>query len=296
MEYQTQEKVMGNREYKSRLFSFVFGAEENKKYLLDLYNALNHSDYTNLEDLHITTIHDIIYMGMKNDLSFLFAAQMNLYEHQSTWNPNMPLRGFMYFGHMYAAYVKKEELDLYSRTLFRIPTPRFAVFYNGDCMQEDMIKLRLSDMFMNPDGSKEFEWTATVYNVNAGHNSAIMKRCKALHEYAEFVALVKQYKQSGWMLLEAVERAVDEAEHFQCLGAFFMKHRYEVTDNILTEYDEALHERTCRDEGKAEAVPALIETAMQLGMSLQDAIANAVSRLDMTEDMVKSIWNANRNA
>ena len=50
--------------------------------MLELYNAINNSDYTNPEDLTITTIEDVVYMGMKNDLSFLIDDVLNLYEHQ----------------------------------------------------------------------------------------------------------------------------------------------------------------------------------------------------------------------
>lgn len=79
-----------NREQKSRLFCFIFGSEENRNHLLSLYNAVNNTNYTNVEDVKITTLEDIIYIHMKNDVSFIFDSNMNLYEHQSTFNPNMP--------------------------------------------------------------------------------------------------------------------------------------------------------------------------------------------------------------
>ena len=52
-------------------------------------NAVNDSDYSDENDLTIYTIEDFIYMGMKNDLSFLIDCHLNIYEHQSTYNPNM---------------------------------------------------------------------------------------------------------------------------------------------------------------------------------------------------------------
>ena len=78
-----------NRSYKDRLFRFIFN---DKKELLNLYNAINETAYDNPEDLEINTMDNVIYMGMKNDLSFLIYGILNLYEHQSTWNPNMPIR------------------------------------------------------------------------------------------------------------------------------------------------------------------------------------------------------------
>ena len=87
-----------NRRYKDRLFRFLF---RNKRDLLELYNAVNGSAYTDPEDLEIITLEDVIFMKMKNDLSFMVYDQLNLYEHQSTFSPNMPLRGLLYFAQQY---------------------------------------------------------------------------------------------------------------------------------------------------------------------------------------------------
>lgn len=73
----------------------------NKKDLLQLYNAINHTDYQNPDDLEVNTLEDVLYLSMKNDVSFLVGGTMNLYEHQSTFNPNMPLRGVFYFSRLY---------------------------------------------------------------------------------------------------------------------------------------------------------------------------------------------------
>ena len=81
-----------NREYKDRLFKFIFGNPENKEWTLSLYNAINDTSYTNADDIQITTIQDAVYMKMKNDVSFLVNNIMNFYEQQSTFNPNMPMR------------------------------------------------------------------------------------------------------------------------------------------------------------------------------------------------------------
>lgn len=83
-----------NRRYKDALFRHLF---RDKQHLLELYNALNGSTYTNPEELEVVTLEDVIFMKMKNDLSFIIGSSLNLYEHQSTWNPNMPLRGLLYF-------------------------------------------------------------------------------------------------------------------------------------------------------------------------------------------------------
>lgn len=142
------------RTYKSRLLIALF---ENKEELLTLYNAVRRSNYTNTDDLIVNTIEDVIYLGMKNDISFLFEHRLNLYEHQSSWNPNMPLRGLFYLASLYRQYVAEHQLDLYASTLLRLPAPQYVVF---------------------------FECVATVLNINLGNNRELMERCRTLYEYA----------------------------------------------------------------------------------------------------------------
>lgn len=106
---QNTSKSYVNLHHKDRLFRYLF---RDRKHLLELYNALNGTDYQNEKELTITTLEGVIYMGMKNDLSFMVDSVMSLYEHQSTWNPNMGLRGLIYFAKLYQVYVKKQGYDL----------------------------------------------------------------------------------------------------------------------------------------------------------------------------------------
>ena len=166
------------REYKDRLFKAIFGrdTEESKRWRLDLYNALNNTNYTDPDALSLTTIENVIYITMKNDISFLIGSQMNLYEQQSSFNPNMPLRGLMYFAQLYQMYLAERGEDLFGSRLVKIPAPSFVVFYNGDRKLPDVSKLRLSDAF-EPMGSAEgFEWTASVINIGGNHSEALQKK------------------------------------------------------------------------------------------------------------------------
>lgn len=135
------EHLQTNRNYSESLFRMLF---HNKKALLNLYNALNHTDHQNPDDLEITTINDVIYMGFKNDASFLIGIDyMNLYEAQTTRNPNMPIRGVSYFGHLYQAYVKKRKLNLYGSKQIQLPTPRYVVLYTGSEEELDRQEYRM---------------------------------------------------------------------------------------------------------------------------------------------------------
>ena len=81
--------VFVQKKYRDALFRSIFN--ENSV-LLELYNALNQTDYDDADELIFYTIDDVIYLGYKNDVSFIVRGTLNLYEHQSTLNPNMPIR------------------------------------------------------------------------------------------------------------------------------------------------------------------------------------------------------------
>ena len=121
-----------NRNYKDTVFRMLFS---NRKNLLSLYNAVNQRDYKNPDDLEIVTLENAIYMGMKNDLAFIMDMNLYLYEHQSTYNPNIPLRNLFYIADEYQRLVVRK--SLYSTVIQKIPTPRFLVFYNGTKEVED---------------------------------------------------------------------------------------------------------------------------------------------------------------
>lgn len=138
-----------NREHKDRLFKFIFGSEQNKEWTLSLYNAINGSTYTNPDDIEFTTIEDVLYMGMKDDMSFIITDMLNIYEQQSSFNPNMPMRYLIYAGMVYSKYAEnnKHKINLYSRNLQRFPVPKLVCFYNGVENREEKSVLHLKDAF-----------------------------------------------------------------------------------------------------------------------------------------------------
>ena len=116
------------REYRDRLFQFIFGSGENKTWTLSLYNAVNGTDYTDPCKVQINTIKEVLYLGMHNDTSFLLKDEMNLYEQQSSYNPNMPLRVMQYAGNLYEKYIRENKLNKFGSDLLRLPVPRLIVF------------------------------------------------------------------------------------------------------------------------------------------------------------------------
>ena len=186
-----------NMKYKDRVFRMIFGYEKYKENLLELFNALNDTNYTNPDDLEINTLDDVFYMKMKNDVSCIIDNRIAIYEHQSPWNYKMPLRGFRYTAELYNKLIYEQDLDVYRRKMIKLPTPQYVVFYNGIERRAEKEILRLSDSFIMPCSEGEYEWTATVYNINDCHNNDLMNKCKILQEYATMVAKIREFRQKG---------------------------------------------------------------------------------------------------
>ena len=264
------------RQYKDRLFRMIFGRNDaqSARWRLDLYNALSGRHHTNPDDIQITTLENAIYIGMKNDISFLVDSQMTLIEHQSSYNPNMPLRGLMYFSQLYQIYVSNSEEDLYGQTLIKLPAPRYVVFYNGDRKMEETTYLKLSDSFMNFEEPGKFEWTATVKNINADYNIDLQKDCKALNDYVKYVDRIKTNLKNNIKLDDAIEEAVDWAIKEELLEGFFRRQRAEVMAVSITEFDQNLYDKCRRREGYNEGLEAGLEKGAQ-----QKAIEDAINLL-----------------
>lgn len=251
--------VSANRNYKDTVFRMLFS---DKKNLLSLYNAVNSRDYTNPDDLEIVTLENAIYMGMKNDLAFIIDTNLYLYEHQSTYNPNMPLRDLFYISNEYQKLLDKK--SLYSSSLQKIPAPNFIELYNGTDTLSDFSEHRLSSAFENLSGEPKLELIVTVLNINEGHNALLMEHCKTLREYAQYVAKVRKYT-ADLSLNEAVERAVDECIKENILADFLRKNRAEVISMSIFEYDKEEEEKKLRKaEYEAGIQKGVLNTARHL--------------------------------
>ena len=224
-----------NREYKDRVFKFIFGNPENKEWTVSLYNAVNGSQYKNPDESQFNTIEDAVYMGMKNDVSFIIRSEMNLWEHQSSFNPNMPMRFLTYGTQLYEKYIASSEYYLYSRSLQALPKPNCICFYNGRAEQPEKQVLKLSDAF---DGEADIEVKVTMLNINYGKNRALMEACQPLREYAWLVDRVRSKQKELRNFEVAVEAAIQEMPENFAIREFLITNRAEVRRMLLTEYDE----------------------------------------------------------
>nr|WP_297703269.1 hypothetical protein [uncultured Butyrivibrio sp.] len=139
----SEEKVNVNLKYKDRLFNFIYGSPENRKWTLSLYNAVNSSDYKDEDKIEFNTIKEALYLGMHNDTSFLISDIISIFEHQASYNPNMPVRMLQYLGHLYEGYIIRNKLNKFGSALLELPVPKLVVFYNGLTDVEDEVILNL---------------------------------------------------------------------------------------------------------------------------------------------------------
>lgn len=270
-EHSERSAITANRKYKDTVFRKLFSDRKN---LLSLYNAINGTAYMDASQLEIVTLDNAIYMGMKNDLAFIINTNLFLYEHQSTYNPNMPLRDLFYISGEYQKLVDLK--SLYTSTRLRIPTPNFIVFYNGTEKNEDRWVEYLSESYENMSGEPNLELKVIILNINVGHNKKLMEECQTLREYAQYVAKVRRYSEEI-ELNTAVECAVSESIQEGILKEFLQKNRAEVIAMSIFEYNEEEEKRKLRkaeyEAGMAEGVmktkKETVISLAEMGLSVQ---------------------------
>ena len=280
-----------NRLYKARLFVMIF---EDKKKLLELYNAVSGKHYEDPELLEINTLENAIYMSMRNDLSFLIDARLSLYEHQSTYSPNLALRFLFYLSDILSGMTA--DANFYGTKKVQIPAPRFVVFYNGEEEQPDRQILKLSELYAVKEEVPKLEMEILMLNVNQGHNPELMEACHTLWEYAEYTGRVRKYAKDQ-PIAEAVERAITECIREGVLKEFLEKNRREAKNVSIYEYDQEKHIRQEREEaweagerkGEENKIMELIQKKLAKGKSVSEIAEALEEEEDTIQRLVKEL-------
>ena len=287
-ESETIGEVLVNNSYKDNIFRMLF---RNKKELLSLYNAFNGTNYDNYEDIEINTLENSLYLGYRNDVSFIFKFFLNLYEHQSTPNPNMPLRNLIYESKLYKIGISKD--DIYGSKLVRINTPRFIVLYNGSKTQEETFEYKLSDSFINKTDNPSLELKVMVYNINKGMNENLKNACKTLKEYMIFVNKVRDYtngrKLSKEELTQIINKTVDECIKENVLKEFMIMNREAVMNTCLFEYDEEKHIKNEKNISFEEGIAQEKHDSVLRMLEKNVPLENIADYLDVSIDYIKQI-------
>ena len=310
---------MNNKEtvtvrFSDNVFCMLF---REKKNLLELYNALNDTDYTNEDDLAVTTLQGGVYMKYKNDASFVFGQDLYMFEQQASKNLNMPLRFLHYVSDVYREMYPNSEL--HRRSMLKIPVPHFVTFYNGrDGMKEEEMVLKLSDMFMErkdnvsqvcTESEPELELKVRVININpncceesvngtqadsqGGRVPEILNKCHTLRDYMTFVNKVNEKKYSkNKDIRAAVTEAVDECIASGILSDFFSEYRDEVIDVSVYDYDEEGRMRVEREEGREEGRIQNLLSQIIKKVQKSKEINTIASELEEEPDTIKPLYDA----
>ena len=285
-------KKIGNREYKSDVFSMLM---EYGEYALDVYNALNRTDYTDPELVEIKTLEKGISLIIRNDAAFIIGTELNIYEHQSTYSKNMPLRSLIYFSEIIKSYLKDK--DIYRRKLVSIPRPHFIVFYNGSDERPEVEVQRLSESYEH-DEDIPIELKCTVYNINPDNNDNLKSESYVLNGYTIFVEKVKENIkiEDEEAILHAIEYCIEN----DILKAFFEANKDEVLKNMTLDMTfEAREKIIRRDEfeagqiaghaaGQAEKSEAIFLNMISNGYDISEAIKMTGISKERAEEIVRA--------
>ena len=296
-----------NRKFKDTLFRKIF---DNKKDLLSLYNALNDTEHTDESLITINTIEDAMYIGYKNDISFVIDSELNLYEHQSSVNENMPIRGLIYLTELYKGYIERNGLRIYNETPVKLPFPRYIVFYNGKDGEPERRIMRLSDSYIvnasNKDQKSCLDLEALLININYGCNKELMNKCQKLMEYSQLVALIRKHydelvekyaklgihKSRKEIFAEAVSLAIEEAIRNNILKEILRNNKAEVTNMLLTEFDEKDYIEGVKEESEQRGEQFKIITLIIKKVKKSKPLPIIASELEEEEADIKPLYDA----
>jgi predicted transposase/invertase (TIGR01784 family) len=255
------------RKYKDSVFRSIFN---NKKSLLELYNAIHGTNYQDESIIEINTLGDALFTSRKNDISFTLNKKMViLIEHQSTIDKSMPLRILSYIARIYEKMIDESILR---EDFTGIARSEFIILYNGKDPFPEKKFLKLSDLFVKLDESEKNEYSDLIWldvlilmlNINKGHNIDLERKSEDLNGYATFVAKVREYEKKR-SLEAAVKLAVEFCIKKGVLIDYFKQNSSkEVSMNFL-KYDEKVAIKVARKEGMEKGIIMGLEKGMMKG-------------------------------
>ena len=274
-----------NREFKDSIFvDLLTYREEN---IRQVCKALG--EKVEDESIELLKLENTVYTGLQNDVSCLIGKRlMMLIEHQSTINPNMPMRCFQYAGRLYENIIPKQEK--YSTKVHLYPNPECYTFYNGDAPYPERCELRLSDLFKDKSRPPAVELIVKVFNINYSENNEFLKDCPVLYEYALFVDQVKKNKKDG---RKGYDRAVNWALKNGILEEYLNMRCRVLSNMLISEYDPELHMKVRVEEGKEEGrEEGKEEKKLELARSFRDlgvAIDKIMQATGLSKEEIESL-------
>ena len=237
--------MKAKRTFKDSLFRHIFN---DKQRLTSLYAALTGRHITPKE-ITITTLRGVFFNDIKNDISFRIGGRdIILMEHQSSWNPNMPLRMLWYIAKLYNRQIDSQEV-IYRSRIIKIPAPEFYVFYNGAQEEPEHQKLHLQDAFSHPTDTLDL--VVDCYNINYSPDSKILASCYELRCYSIFVQKVRDGVREGLELKTAIRQAITYCKTHDIMTDYFQKNESEVFDMVNFKWDQKRALEVAMEDGEA---------------------------------------------
>ena len=283
-----------NKNYKDSIFTRLFS---DKKEIINLYNAIKNTNYK-IEDteINIITLEDVLFMDRNNDLCFTINDKLVvLIEHQSSINPNMPLRFLLYIAREYEKILDNK--NIYRTKLVKIPKPEFIVLYNGESKYEKTSKLYLSDAF-GDKSNINLELVVDVININYEEHNSLMERSVTLNDYSYFIYLIRRYIKEYKNTIEkrelleyCIKLAIKECIEKDILKEFLKQNGSEVINMLYTEFNledaKLIWKQEGFEAGKLEGMIKQINALKEFGIENNKIISKIKEDYNITEEEIK---------
>ena len=288
-----------NRSHKDSLFVDYFSKDRDwKQHFLSLYNAL-HGTSLQVADTQLerVNIDQVLYKSYYNDIAVLVDGQFILMiEHQSTINPNMPLRLLEYIARIYGNIV--DSRAKFSRHLVPLARPEFYVFYTGDQKLPPESYLHLSDAFPNqpPKADLTLELKVKVCTIKSESPSPVVHSCHDLEQYVQFLELVEEARAAGhenplkWAIQEAVRRNILrdylERKGGEVLSILMTEYNYATDMAVLKEeaYEDGLF--VGREEGAYETKLETARSFLSMGLAPEQVAQGTGLSLEIVQQLL----------
>ena len=278
--------MTANREYKDSVFSLYLSDPER---LIDVYTAVEHTNYPPDTPVEINTLTDVLYKNHINDLSFVLDGQaVVLIEHQSTINNNMAVRLFLYSARIYEKIINRK--SLYKKKQVKIPVPKFIVLYNGDKPFPEYTEQKLSDSYVIQQENPQLELKVSIYNINYEVNSELVQNSKSLNEYSQFIGKIKENITDGLALDAAIKQAIEYGIQHDIMKEFLEQNGSEVHNMLLESWnmDEAL--AVSKEEGYEDGFEAGEQRGIAYGEKKErEAIIRKLGKKLSSEDIAETL-------
>ncbi len=243
------DKNMLKRNTKDTVFTRLF---REKKYLLQLYQALHPEDAeTTEDDLKTITLEPVFMKDITNDLGFSVKDKIFiLVEAQSTVSVNIVVRSFLYLAHTYQEYFKETEQNLYGTKHIAIPKPELYVIFSRDTKTDKEV-LTLSEEFF---GGEETGVEVRVNVITENNGKGIIE------QYIIFTRVLDAQVKIYGYTRKAIEETLRICKNKNVISDFLKEHEKEVVNIMISLYSqEEIYEMFIRDikkesraEGRAE--------------------------------------------